>query len=104
MYFDANGRKIAGDHHANGQTQAKGDWEALVESLDRGGVAASELRGRYRVPFVKADREAVTCAFDVFAARLFGNPAPESGAVEILGEIFRHSFRIGCVANARSIV
>ena len=67
MYFDANGRKIARDHHAYGQTQEKGDWEALVESLEKGGTDF----GRYRAPFVKADREAeMTRAYEVFAARL----------------------------------
>src|SRR4029078_358146 len=54
MYFDANGRKISGDQHAYGQTQEKGDWEALSASLEADGHDF----GRYRGPFVKADREA----------------------------------------------
>lgn len=67
MWFDANGRKIARDHHAYGQTQEKCDWEALLESLEQGGVDF----GKYEAPFYKADREAeMTRAFEVFSARL----------------------------------
>ncbi len=67
MYFDANGRKIAKDHHAHGQTQQKGDWEALLESLEEGGVDF----GKYQAPFLKADREAeMTRAFEEFSRRL----------------------------------
>ena len=67
MYFDANGRKIARDHHSYGQVQEKGDWEALQESLEQGGIDF----GKYKAPFYKADREAeMTRAYEVFAARL----------------------------------
>ena len=67
MWFDANGRKIARDHHAYGQVQEKGDWEALQASLEQGGVDF----GKYKAPFYKADREAeMTRAFEVFTERL----------------------------------
>jgi len=67
MWFDDNGRKIARDHHTHGQTQEKGDWEALQEALEAGGHDF----GRYKAPFVKAHREAeMTTAYNVFAGRL----------------------------------
>jgi hypothetical protein len=67
MWFDANGRKIARDHHAHGQTQERPDYDALQVALEAGGVDF----GRYKAPFVKADREAeMTRAYEVFAQRL----------------------------------
>ena len=73
MWFDANGRKIARDHHAYGQTQEKGDWEGLQQALEAGGHDF----GRYKAPFAKADREAeMTTAYNVFAERLRNRSAP----------------------------
>ncbi|HAM21423.1 MAG TPA: hypothetical protein DCQ04_03955 [Actinobacteria bacterium] len=73
MWFDANGRKIARDHHAYGQTQEKGDWEGLQQALEADGHDF----GRYKAPFAKADREAeMTTAYNVFAERLRNRSAP----------------------------
>lgn len=67
MYFDANGRKIARDHHAHGQTQQKDDWESLVTALETDAPSF----GRYQGPFYKADREAeMTHAYNAFTRRL----------------------------------
>ncbi|MGA5758833.1 class I SAM-dependent DNA methyltransferase [Nonomuraea bangladeshensis] len=69
IWFDANGRKIAGNHNTYGYGQTKADFEALMAHLD------PEIKGPipdgYAAPFYKADREAeYRQAHAVFAERL----------------------------------
>ncbi|QFG27138.1 class I SAM-dependent DNA methyltransferase [Actinomadura sp. WMMB 499] len=69
MWFDANGRKIAKDHHTFGYGQTKEHFKQLQEHLD------PEINGPvpdgYTAPFYKADREAeYRQAHAVFAERL----------------------------------
>ncbi|GAA1717057.1 class I SAM-dependent DNA methyltransferase [Nonomuraea bangladeshensis] len=69
IWFDANGRKIAGNHNTYGYGQTKADFEALMAHLD------PEINGPvpdgYAAPFYKADREAeYRQAHAVFAERL----------------------------------
>ncbi|MFE0153214.1 Eco57I restriction-modification methylase domain-containing protein [Nonomuraea sp. NPDC059007] len=56
IWFDVNGRKIAGNHNTYGYGQTKADFEALMDHLD------PDINGPvpdgYTAPFYKADREA----------------------------------------------
>ncbi|GIH67925.1 hypothetical protein [Sphaerimonospora thailandensis] len=53
MWFDANGRKIAGNFNAHGQGQTKEHFQQLMAHLDEGGPVPDG----YAAPFYKADRE-----------------------------------------------
>jgi hypothetical protein len=69
IWFDANGRKIAGNHNTYGYGQTKQQFEQLMAHLD------SEVNGPvpegYTGPFYKADREGeYRQAHAVFAERL----------------------------------
>ncbi|WP_155361064.1 hypothetical protein [Acrocarpospora macrocephala] len=69
IWFDARGRKIAGNFNSFGRGQTKADFEALMAHLD------PELNGPvpdgYEAPSYKADREAeYRQAHAHFAARL----------------------------------
>lgn len=55
-YFDANGRKIAADHHAYGHGQAKQDYLDLLAHLENPDTTPPPTG--YITPFYKADREA----------------------------------------------
>ena len=79
MYFDANGRKIAKDHHAQGVHQQKEDYKLLQEGLVTGNF--DDLAGRYtpfapdaehaKPWFYKPDREAeMRAAYAEFEQRL----------------------------------
>ncbi|MEV4251832.1 class I SAM-dependent DNA methyltransferase [Spirillospora sp. NPDC049652] len=68
-WFDAYGRKIAGNHNTYGYGQTKADFEALMAHLD------PDINGPvpegYEAPFYKADREAeYRQAHAVFSERL----------------------------------
>ncbi|WP_322778742.1 Eco57I restriction-modification methylase domain-containing protein [Frankia sp. Cas4] len=84
MYFDAQGRKIAKEHHAMGVKQNKDDYKILDAWVQERGLnceAPPELADRYRGPFRTPDREAemrVACA--EFAERLELRSAEHSGA------------------------
>ncbi|CAJ64954.1 MULTISPECIES: Eco57I restriction-modification methylase domain-containing protein [Frankia] len=82
MYFDAQGRKIAKDHHAMGVKQQKDDYKILHAWVADRGLdcdAPPELADRYRGPFRKPDREAeMRAAYAEFARRL--GLDPETGA------------------------
>jgi len=68
-WFDANGRKIAGNHNAYGYGQTKEHFEQLMAHLDPE-VNAPPPEG-YTPPFYKADREAeYRQAHAVFSERL----------------------------------
>ncbi|GAA1376676.1 class I SAM-dependent DNA methyltransferase [Catellatospora chokoriensis] len=73
-WFDANGRKIAGDHHTYGIGQTKEHFEQLVaynEALEKDGPAGHLVPESYASPFYKADREAeYRQAHAVFSKRL----------------------------------
>lgn len=69
IWFDATGRKIAGNHNTYGYGQTKADFEALMAHLD------PEINGPvpdgYAAPFYEADREGeYRQAHAVFAERL----------------------------------
>ncbi|WP_021591481.1 hypothetical protein [Actinomadura welshii] len=69
IWFDANGRKIAGNHNTFGYGQTKEHFKQLQDHLD------PEINGSvpdgYEAPFYKADREAeYREAHAVFAERL----------------------------------
>ncbi|MFG3249504.1 hypothetical protein [Streptomyces sp. NPDC048187] len=69
MYFDANGRKIAGNHNTYGHDQTKQDYLDLVTHLESP-TTTSPPTG-YTAPFHKADREAeMRAAHAHFQARL----------------------------------
>ena len=79
MYFDANGRKIAKDHHAQGVHQQKEDYKLLQEGLVTGNF--DDLAGRYtpfapdaehaKPWFYKPDREVeMRAAYAEFEQRL----------------------------------
>ncbi|MFD3425571.1 Eco57I restriction-modification methylase domain-containing protein [Nocardia fluminea] len=79
MYFDANGRKIAKDHHAQGVKQQKDDYKLLHAYLD--GEDSGDLLDRYspfppdedheKPWFYKPDREAeMRTAYAEFERRL----------------------------------
>ncbi|WP_431817962.1 Eco57I restriction-modification methylase domain-containing protein [Gordonia jacobaea] len=82
MYFDANGRKIAKDHHAQGVRQQKDDFKLLQAWMN--GEDHGDLLDRY-TPFepdsdhdepwfYKPDREAeMRAAYAEFEQRLAGN-------------------------------
>ncbi len=82
MYFDANGRKIAKDHHAHGVRQQKDDFRLLQAWMN--GEDHGDLLDRY-TPFepdadhdepwfYKPDREAeMRAAYAEFEQRLAGN-------------------------------
>lgn len=79
MYFDANGRKIAKDQHAQGLEQQKDDYKLLQEFLDgddHGSIlqrykAFSPDRNHDRPWFYKPDREAeMRTAYAEFERRL----------------------------------
>ncbi len=82
MYFDAQGRKIAKDHHTMGVKQQKDDYKILHAWVADRGLeceAPPELTDRYRGPFRKPDREAeMRAAYAEFARRL--GLDPETGA------------------------
>ncbi|WP_406284143.1 DNA methyltransferase [Embleya sp. NBC_00896] len=68
MWFDAQGRKIAGDRYTFGFEQTKEDYEAFVAY--RQGERAEPPRG-YTAPFYKANREQeMRSAHAYFEARL----------------------------------
>ncbi|WP_347958106.1 Eco57I restriction-modification methylase domain-containing protein [Gordonia aichiensis] len=81
MYFDADGRKIAKDHHAHGVRQRKDDFKLLQAWMD--GSDSGDLLDRYtpfepdedhdQPWFYKPDREAeMRAAYADFEARLRG--------------------------------
>lgn len=85
MWFDANGRKIAGNHNTFGYGQTKEHFKQLQDHLD------PEINGPvpdgYAAPFYKADREAeYRQAHAVFAERLrqsgWEGPIPTDDAVD----------------------
>lgn len=72
IWFDANGRKIAGNHNTFGYGQTKEHFKQLQDHLD------PEINGPvpdgYEAPFYKADREAeYRQAHAVFAERLWAS-------------------------------
>ncbi|MFE2127352.1 DNA methyltransferase family protein [Streptomyces amritsarensis] len=68
-YFDANGRKIAGDFNTFGHGQTKQDYLDLLAHLED--PAATPPPVGYTAPFYKADREAeMRAAHAHFQARL----------------------------------
>ncbi|MFF9072003.1 class I SAM-dependent DNA methyltransferase [Streptomyces sp. NPDC014872] len=68
-YFDANGRKIAGDFNTYGHGQTKEDYLALLDHL--ASPATTPPPGGYTAPFYKADRETeMRAAHAHFSARL----------------------------------
>ncbi|MFG3198504.1 class I SAM-dependent DNA methyltransferase [Streptomyces sp. NPDC048208] len=56
MYFDAKGRKIAGNHNTYGHGQTKQDYIDLLAHLEN--PATTPPPEGYTAPFYKADREA----------------------------------------------
>ncbi|KOV12131.1 hypothetical protein ADK60_33115 [Streptomyces sp. XY431] len=70
MWFDAKGRKIAGNHNTYGYGQTKDDYLQLQAHLaDRTG--ATPPPEGYTAPFYKADRVAeMTAAHALFQARV----------------------------------
>ncbi|MEU6178887.1 class I SAM-dependent DNA methyltransferase [Streptomyces coeruleorubidus] len=68
-YFDANGRKIAGNHNTYGFGQTKQDYLALLAHLENPDTAPPPVG--YAAPFYKADREAeMRAAHAHFQARM----------------------------------
>ncbi|WP_326768335.1 class I SAM-dependent DNA methyltransferase [Streptomyces sp. NBC_01591] len=68
-YFDANGRKIAGDFNTYGHAQTKEDYRALLDHL--ASPATTPPPEGYTAPFYKADRETeMRAAHAHFSARL----------------------------------
>ncbi|MGW7436045.1 Eco57I restriction-modification methylase domain-containing protein [Streptomyces sp. NPDC054849] len=68
-YFDANGRKIAGDFNTFGHGQTKQDYLDLLTHLED--PAATPPPAGYTAPFYRADREAeMRAAHAHFQARL----------------------------------
>ncbi|MGX4688661.1 class I SAM-dependent DNA methyltransferase [Streptomyces sp. JNUCC 63] len=68
-YFDANGRKIAGDFNTYGHGQTKQDYFDLLAHLEN--PATTPPPAGYTAPFYKADREAeMRAAHAHFQARL----------------------------------
>ncbi|WP_431040102.1 class I SAM-dependent DNA methyltransferase [Streptomyces sp. P9-1] len=68
-YFDANGRKIAGDFNAYGHGQTKQDYLDLLAHLED--PERTPPPAGYQAPFYKADREAeMRAAHAHFQARL----------------------------------
>lgn len=68
-WFDANGRKIAGNHNSFGRGQTKLHFQELMEYLDP--KINGPVPNGYEAPFYKADREAeYRQAHAVFAERL----------------------------------
>ncbi|MFD6325357.1 class I SAM-dependent DNA methyltransferase [Streptomyces sp. NPDC058442] len=68
-YFDANGRKIAGDYNTYGHGQTKQDYLDLLAHLEDPDHAPPPVG--YQAPFYKADREAeMRAAHAHFQARL----------------------------------
>lgn len=85
MWFDANGRKIAGNHNTFGYGQTKEHFKQLQDHLD------PEINGPvpdgYAAPFYKTDREAeYRQAHAAFAERLrqsgWEGPIPTDDAVD----------------------
>lgn len=79
MFFDAHGRKIAKETHARGWRQQQGDYELAeqwsLENEDRNPEQVlplpAQLRGRYRPPLTRPDREAeMRAAYEEFERRL----------------------------------
>ncbi|MFF3974677.1 class I SAM-dependent DNA methyltransferase [Streptomyces rubiginosohelvolus] len=69
MYFDANGRKIARNHHTYGYGQTRETYLALLDHLDN--PATVPPPEGYTAPFYKADRETeMRAAHAHFSARL----------------------------------
>ncbi|MFS4090998.1 class I SAM-dependent DNA methyltransferase [Streptomyces sp. AF1A] len=69
MYFDANGRKIAGNHNTYGFGQTKQDYVDLLAHLEN--PETTPPPAGYTAPFYKADREAeMRAAHAHFQARL----------------------------------
>ncbi|GIH72625.1 class I SAM-dependent DNA methyltransferase [Sphaerimonospora thailandensis] len=69
IWFDANGRKIAGNHNTYGYGQTKQHYEQLMAHLDP--EANGPVPDGYTAPFYKADREAeYRQAHAVFSERL----------------------------------
>ncbi|MEU9773201.1 class I SAM-dependent DNA methyltransferase [Streptomyces sp. NPDC047968] len=68
-YFDANGRKLAGNHHTYGHGQTKQDWLDFEAHL--ADPTNTPPPAGYVAPFYKADREAeMRAAHAHFQARL----------------------------------
>ncbi|MFD5491794.1 class I SAM-dependent DNA methyltransferase [Streptomyces sp. GDS52] len=68
-YFDANGRKIAGNHNTYGFNQSKQDYLDLLAHLEN--PETTPPPAGYTAPFYKADREAeMRAAHAYFQARL----------------------------------
>ncbi|MEU3821965.1 class I SAM-dependent DNA methyltransferase [Streptomyces sp. NPDC030392] len=68
-YFDANGRKIAGNHNTYGYNQSKQDYLDLLAHLENPETIPPPAG--YTAPFYKADREAeMRAAHAHFQARL----------------------------------
>ncbi|MCV2463858.1 class I SAM-dependent DNA methyltransferase [Streptomyces sp. ICN988] len=69
MHFDANGRKIAGNHNTYGRGQTKQDYIDLLTHLQNPETTPPPVN--YTAPFYKADREAeMRAAHAHFQARL----------------------------------
>ncbi|WP_432055307.1 class I SAM-dependent DNA methyltransferase [Streptomyces sp. bgisy022] len=69
MYFDANGRKIAGNHNTYGFGQTKQNYVDMLAHLENPGNTSPPAG--YKAPFYKADREAeMRAAHAHFQARL----------------------------------
>ncbi|MFD6322436.1 class I SAM-dependent DNA methyltransferase [Streptomyces sp. NPDC058442] len=69
MYFDANGRKIAGNHNTYGYGQTKQEYVDLLAHLEN--PKTTPPPAGYTPPFYKADREAeMRAAHAHFQARL----------------------------------
>lgn len=54
MWFDANGRKLAGNHRTHGQYQKKESWEQFQAYLED--PEKNPVPDGYNAPFYKADR------------------------------------------------
>ncbi|WP_329443376.1 class I SAM-dependent DNA methyltransferase [Streptomyces canus] len=68
-YFDANGRKIAGDFNTYGHGQTKQDYLDLLDHLEAPGQTPPPVG--FQAPFYKADREAeIRAAHAHFQARV----------------------------------
>ncbi|MCX0274239.1 restriction endonuclease subunit M [Nocardia zapadnayensis] len=85
VWFDAAGRKVAGNHNAFGHGQTKDNFQQLMDHLDP--EICGPVPAGYTAPFYKADREAeYRQAHAHFADRLCaaGYPVPrESSSEEI---------------------
>ncbi|WP_256787979.1 Eco57I restriction-modification methylase domain-containing protein [Frankia sp. AvcI1] len=104
MYFDAQGRKIAKDHHAMGVKQQKDDYKILHAWVADRGLACEappELADRYRGPFRKPDREAeMRAAYAEFARRLGLDPETGAELAEPPGGVKLTGTPVGAVERA----